>query len=153
MSFAARSVGRAVSSAVERLVYTERVGGSNPSPSLPGFGHARPTWRCELMRYARCVYTEMPRVRSLQRGPSMTRGVAPAQFVCIPRRHPRVGAINPPPAAAGVAQLVRAPACHAGGRGFEPRPRASPRAERGGVAKRLSARSTPFRLLPRIARP
>ena len=33
---------RAVSSAVERLVYTERVGGSNPSPPIPAPGGTLP---------------------------------------------------------------------------------------------------------------
>ena len=69
----------AVSSAVERLVYTERAGGSIPSPPIPAIA-------CAAALDAR----------------------GPPSYTL-------------PPAAAGVAQLVRAPACHAGGRGFEPR--------------------------------
>ena len=69
----------AVSSAVERLVYTERVGGSIPSPPIPAIA-------CAAALDAR----------------------GPPSYTL-------------PPVAAGVAQLVRAPACHAGGRGFEPR--------------------------------
>ena len=64
---------------VERLVYTEDVGGSSPSPP-----------------------TSLSRTSWAGHGPDSADGRAPRQN-------------------AGVAQSVRVPACHAGGRGFEPR--------------------------------
>ena len=74
---------------VEHLVYTERVGGSSPSPpTIETNGKSRPA------------------ALDLQGEPALSHG------------H-----FDPPVAdrRGGVAQLVRAPACHAGGRGFEPR--------------------------------
>ena len=105
----------------EHLVYTERVGGSNPSSPTTAPGAA----------------TKSPRGLAVDRRAGSPPGSLAAMGAWRPIRT-RAHASNSGPlldtsgsllyiqapvrgSGGGVAQLVRAPACHAGGRGFESR--------------------------------
>ncbi len=125
----------ALSSAVERLVYTEDAGGSNPSaPTMPPQDtpirtcpsdapgrrlerRGRCSRRLCQLRRQRAPSTQPGAFMALLQKASASCGIA-AQVRLTPPRHRHR---NRPLSRAGVAQLVRAPACHAGGRGFEPR--------------------------------
>ena len=118
----------AVSSAVERLVYTERVGGSNPSPPIrttPQYCGGLVPRRCVRSRFTFSSIRYDVIAGGLSDG-GKARGGHFRQCKLITKRgFMRLTLIAMPstrrPPYAGVAQLVRAPACHAGGRGFEPR--------------------------------
>ena len=153
----------AVSSAVERLVYTERAGGSNPSPPtrIRGISGAPPRTPPGALpldpakgrrplgshpvgvlgggAWHPCAGSSVrarpsPKNTNVRfQGASPLGGGAGGKAPCWgsgakPRKSSETCLTGPGRGPkrcglplAGVAQLVRAPACHAGGRGFEPR--------------------------------
>src|ERR1700730_2999223 len=94
---------------VEHLVYTERAGGSSPSPPTNA-------------RHA-AMAGVLPRLRPGLAGARRRAKLRVALDLVAPRLSYPAGlaAAIATPRRGGVAQLVRAPACHAGGRGFKSR--------------------------------
>ena len=129
---------------VEHLVYTERVGGSSPSPPTSLRACARFGWQAttvsrregragrSLLRSLRFGKSAAPNPSGARRSPTSflrpshglrksSPGTCNPGLTCLTPPFKRTPPSRASALCAGVAQLVRASACHAEGRGFEPR--------------------------------
>jgi hypothetical protein len=112
---------RVLSSAVERLLYTERVGGSIPSaPTRSAEAGSRAHGCCGVRRRGEVRSVRRGRLRAHRPRHSQRQRIArrTKRFACSPH----AASCIVPRLRGAVVQSVRMLACHAGGRGFESRP-------------------------------